>query len=190
MFTRKGFRTPNKKEQVKMAKEQEYKERAEAFLADYKKLPAKHGIDFKATLKPSDSKLEAVLELTDYTAPEEPQVKPWSEAMQENLDTRINCEHKDTDGNGVCGICGLGVVNWGKDGKGAIKEYIDGQYKKIEKSKEREANCEAGKHRLNQEAEDGIEGAMAFCKYCRKPKADMTEEELAQMLDEETDENK
>jgi len=190
LFERKGFRTPNKKEQERLAMEADYKERATAFLADHRINVKKHRIDFKATLKPSDSALQSVLELTEAELEPEQEVKPWSEAMQENLDVRTACKHEDNEGNGVCTKCNLGKTNWGENGVGATEEYIKDQYAKIEKSKKREVSCNEGKHRLNEESEKGLKGAMEFCKYCRKAKAEMTEDEVANLLTEETDENK
>lgn len=176
MFTKKGFRTPQSKEQEVLRKKQEYQDRANAFIEDYKKLVEKHGMDFK-----SDLKLVEV--------PKTPEVKPWSEALQANLDNRINCEHEDNENMEVCSKCRIGKTLWGENDKGVTEDYIKGEYEKINKEKKREENCKKGYHRLNEEGEkDKLEkGAVVFCKYCRKLDRDMTEDDKKNLLTEETD---
>lgn len=178
MFTRKGFRTPKvgSKEHEALRIEQEARENAQNFLKEYRVLVDKYGMDFRAKLE-----LEPV--------PKEPEIKPWSESLQENLDVRTACKHEDSEGNGVCTKCRLGNTIWGEDGTGATEEYVKAQYGRIEKEKVREANCKDGKHRISANKDAG-KGALAFCTYCRKVEKEMTEEEVTNLLTEDTDTGK
>jgi len=96
-------------------------------------------------------------------------VKPWSEALEENLALRINCNHELNEDETACKHCTLNPENWGDGNEGVSNEYNDKQRAKIEKQKEIEKECTKGNHELNDEAKEN-DKALAFCIHCRKPK--------------------
>ncbi len=151
-----GFRKANKKDIAK-AKEiikEDRNKRAKDFLAEYKEVCKKHGIEVKAQMEQVEGMpaVRAGLYLDEYVERVAPEMKPWSEAMAENLDARSICEHKLHSEGGRCEKCGLekfkeidgeAVPAWGDKGKGVTSEYRKEILRLIEVQKKEEAEKEA-----------------------------------------------
>lgn len=154
-MSQKGVRQPSKKE-VEKAKEivQTYRrKKAETFLEDYKGRIKYYGMEIKASFESLPNGLiRPSLNLGDFNPFKEIEnLKPWSEAMEENLATRINCHHELNEDGTVCKHCGLNPENWGSEDEGVSDEYLEKQHERITKAKEQEAKCERGEHELNGE---------------------------------------
>jgi len=171
----KGFRKPSNKE-IARAKEvvQEYrKKKAETFLEEHKARITYYGVEIKAYFEPLQNGLiKPSLTIADFNPFRElAPVKPWSEAMEENLATRINCKHELNVDDTACKKCGLNPENWGEGKEGVVNDYLDKQREKIAEQKETEIACERGEHVLNDEAIKDPNAPMQFCVKCRKPKS-------------------
>jgi len=179
---KKGFRAPSKKE-IQAAQEtlkEDRRIRADFFVQIYDVLKEVTGIEvgLLGFNMAAPNLYQADIGLKGYTPPKPPETKPWSEAKEENLATRINCEHKLAEDGTACEKCGLNPENWGADNKGVSPEYEKAERGRIDKVKHDEKNCEQGKHVLNDEAKADPEKApMAFCVKCRKGYKDFTDEE-------------
>lgn len=103
-------------------KQNDRNQRAEAFVAEYKKLSEKYQMDFSAELQFAPNGIKPILRMKDLAMPE---MKPWSEAKKENLEARKACKHKLREKEQDCGTCGLAKEHWGENDKGATQEYID-----------------------------------------------------------------
>lgn len=113
---------------------------AEAFQAAYEKLKEDYEIELFATIQqiPGGPLLPA-LQLRRWTKPApQAEMKPWSEAMRENLNTRMDCEHKPDEIDEYCDLCKLPRDAWGETGKGCSAAYIDRQNTKIAAQQEKE----------------------------------------------------
>lgn len=163
----KGFRKPNNR-QIEKAKEivQSYRRtKAQTFLEEHKARVKYFGVEIKAhfeevrgtgLIKPS----LIIADFDPFAGVKD--MKPWSEAMEENLATRINCTHEMNDDETACKKCSLNPENWGSNNEGVSNEYNDKQRAKIAAEKEKELACSRGEH-----VEDE---AGATCVNCRKPK--------------------
>lgn len=146
---------------VQKKKQAELMERGEKFSEEYRELVRKHKIDLCAELEVKPNGIFPVLSARQL---EEPRLKPWSEAKQENLNMRMLCEHEalsETDEKEKvqltkCQKCSLHSVNWGeftmeKDeqslcfqikGKGVTEVYqksVENQIKGIAETEKAEA---------------------------------------------------
>lgn len=171
---KKGFRKPSNKELVK-AKEivHEYRrKKAETYLEEHKGRITYYGVEIKAYFETLPNGLiKPSLTIADFNPFKElAPVKPWSEALEENLATRINCNHKLNEDGTVCEKCQLNPENWGSNNEGVSNEYQDGQRERIATQKARELACSKGDHELNDEAKKDPNAPLQFCVHCRKPK--------------------
>lgn len=173
---KKGFRKPNNR-QIERAREtiHEYRrKKAETFLEEHKARISYFGIEIKAHF---DELPNGLIKPSISLAPFDPfkqlaPVKPWSEAMEENLATRINCKHKPMEDNDdVCGTCGVARVSWGENNEGVTNEFIDRARAKIDEQKAAEAACSRGEH-VKDEVKD-------HCVHCRKPVSEWEKKEEA-----------
>lgn len=185
----KGMRKPSNKA-IEAAKEliQDYRrKKAETFLEEHKARIAFYGVEIKAHFETlGNGLIKPSLTIADFnpfkeTAP----VQAWSEAMEENLATRIGCEHEINEDGTVCRKCALNPENWGVDNVGINEDYHAKQRERIETQKEIELACENGSHVLNDEAKNNPDAPMQFCVHCRKPKTEWVEEEVKQETPEE-----
>lgn len=175
----KGMRKPSNKEITK-AKEviHEYRRtKAQTFLEEHKKRIAYYGVEIKAYFDEDFFKQSGMIRPSLTIADFNPHkkiapTKPWSEALEENLATRINCHHELGEDEANCKHCGLNPENWGGDSEGVKDEYQESQRAKIAEHKEAEAACARGEHELNDEAKKDENAAMQFCVRCRKPKSE------------------
>jgi len=170
----KGFRKPSNKE-LERAKElvRDYRrKKAQTFLEEHKKRIEYYGVEIKAYFEEMPNGLiKPSLTIADYDPFKAiAAMKPWSEALEENLATRINCTHDLDEDTGSCKKCQLGKDNWGGNNEGVSNEYQDKQRARIAEEKQHELDCSNEKHKLNEEAEKDPNAPMAFCVYCRKPK--------------------
>lgn len=169
----KGFRKPSHK-QIERAKEtvQDYRrKKAQTFLEEHKKRITYYGVEIQAHFEQlGNGLLKPSLRIADFD-PFKPlrNMKPWGEALEENLATRINCTHEMNDDETACKHCALNPENWGENNEGVTNEYQDKQRKRIAEEKEHELACKRGEHKLNDEAEKDPDAPMRFCVYCRKP---------------------
>lgn len=179
-----GFRKSSKKAIAKAKEDlQSYRQRkAETFLEEHKARIKYYGMEIKAYFDElPNGLLKPSLTLADFDPFKElAKTKPWSEALEENLATRINCEHKLNEDGTVCEKCGLNPENWGSDGTGVTNEYQDAQRERIEKQKAIELKCEAGEHELNEEAKKDPNAPMRFCVHCRKPESEWEKPEAGE----------
>lgn len=113
----------------KAREEEERHERAQAFLADYNAVVAKHRIEFEADLSIQPNGITPRLRLKEVTAQK---VASWPEAQRQNLETRKECSHDLSDNVDACKICGLEKDNWGENAKGVTPEYEERKLKEIE----------------------------------------------------------
>lgn len=178
--TKKGFRKPSNKE-LEAAKQvvHEYRRnKAATFLEEHKKRITYFGVEIKAYFDLLDNGLmKPSLTIADFNPFKGIEnTKPWSEAMEENLATRINCTHQPNEEETACKLCALNPENWGENKEGVTNEYLDKTREKIEAEKAKEKACERGEHVLNAEATEDANAPMQFCVNCRKPK-DMWNEE-------------
>lgn len=137
-----GFRKANKKllREAEEVVKNDRKDRANAFLEEYKEVCKKHGIEIKAQIEPAQipGLVKAGLYLDEYVEKKPPQTKKWSEAMGENLDNRKKCQHKEHDEGNICEKCGLALQNWHESGTGVVQEYEDRIIAKIKDQQEKE----------------------------------------------------
>lgn len=104
---------------VEKKKHADLMERGAKFMEEYRELSRKHKIDLSAEIEYKPNGIFPVLRARPL---EEPRLKPWSEAKQENLNMRMLCEHEaiaDTDEKEKvqltkCQKCSLHSVNWGE----------------------------------------------------------------------------
>ena len=137
-----GFRKANKKllREAEAVVKEDFINRGEAFMADYRELCKKHGMEIKAEMQPVEGMprniAKAGLMLDEYVEKKPKQIKPWSEAAAENLETRKKCEHKlNAEGN-VCEKCGAAPQNWHESGTGVTEQY---EQESLERIKEWQA---------------------------------------------------
>lgn len=112
-------------------KEKERQAKAEAFLADYKKIVEKHGIKWTCELEVMPAGISPRLRLAEAVAPA---VTSWPEAQGQNLETRKECSHDLSDNEDACKLCGLEKANWGADAKGVSEEYETRKRAEIEEA--------------------------------------------------------
>lgn len=169
----KGFRKPSNK-QLERAKEivQNYRRtKAQTFLEEHKKRVTYFGVEIKAHFE--EVKGTGLIKPSLIIADFNPwagikDMKPWSEALEENLATRINCTHEMNDDDTACKKCNLNPENWGSNNEGVSNDYQDKQRAKIAAEKERELACSRGEHVPNEETGEAEAGK--YCVNCRKPK--------------------
>lgn len=174
-----GFKKPTNKE-IAHAKEviHDYRRtKAQTFLEEHKKRIVYYGVEIKAYFDEDFFKQSGMIRPSLTIADFNPHkkiapVKPWSEALEENLVTRINCHHELGEDEASCKHCGLNPENWGGDNEGVADDYQDRQRAKIAEHKETEAACARGEHELNDEAKKDENATMQFCVHCRKPKSE------------------
>lgn len=134
---KKGFRKPTKKqiEGAQNTLKEDRRVRAEFFIAVYEELKEATGIEvgLLGFNMAAPNLYQADIGLKGYTPPKPPNTKPWSEAKEENLATRINCEHKINEDGTTCEKCGLNPENWGADNKGVSPEYETAERERIDK---------------------------------------------------------
>ena len=172
---RKGFRKPNKKALRKMQEVEmkERQDRAQAFLKDYQELIKKHGLEFGVEVKAVDmahALFQGQLLIKEYKKPEKQKVTAWSNALRNNLKTRMECKHKLNEEGISCEKCQLPPAEWDDSGTGATEKYIKMTENKIKVEEEKEAkekmDCLKGEHIPNQPSGDII------CEKCLMPKED------------------
>ena len=147
----KGFRAPSKKALDKATQiVQDYRrKKAQTFLEEHKTRISYYGVEIKAYFDEEFLKqtgmIRPSLTIADFN-PFKPikNVKPWSEAMEENLATRINCTHELNEDETACKHCGLNPENWGTNNEGVTDEYQERQRTKIQEEKEKELACKNG----------------------------------------------
>lgn len=143
----KGFKKMSDKE-IDAKKETMKKYRralAEAFQAAYEKIREAYEIELYATVQQMQGgPIMPSLQLRRWTKPPEASTKPWSEAMRENLNTRMDCQHVPDEIDEYCDKCKLPRDAWGKDGKGCSEAYVERQNQKIadQQKKEQEGKKE------------------------------------------------
>lgn len=144
--------------------EKERQEKAESFLALYKKVVEETGIEWTAELEITPRGIVARLRLAE--AKPDAEVKSWADAKKENLEIRKNCTHKKSEEEGArsCKVCGLDEALWGENGVGATEEYIariESKIKEIEQVEARKNEVdeeELGEDEDTEEMEDkGVE---------------------------------
>jgi hypothetical protein len=106
---KKGFRAPTKKQIAKAQDtlKEDRKVRAEFFISVYEALKETCGIEvgLLGFNMAAPNTYVADIGLKGYNPPKAPETKPWSEAKEENLATRINCEHKLNEDQTACEKC-------------------------------------------------------------------------------------
>lgn len=144
-----GFRQPSHADiDDAQQKVQQYRrDRAAAFLEAYKNLIRQYGVEIKAHFDMLPNGLvKPSLTVKEYDIHKDTMsLKPWSEALEENLATRINCTHEPNDDETVCKVCGLNPENWGADRQGVTEVYIEKQRAKIQEQKVKELEEEEAK---------------------------------------------
>lgn len=171
---KKGFRKPNRRALERAADTmKEYRrKKALAFLEEHKQRCTYYGLEIKAYMEQLPNGLaKPSLHIADF----DPfaamrNMKPWSEALEENLATRLNCTHELDEDTGSCKKCQLGKDNWGSNNDGVTDEYLAKQRERIAEQKAHEKDCENERHVLNEEAKKDPNAPMQFCVHCRKPK--------------------
>lgn len=143
-----GFRQPSHAD-IDDARQvvQEYRrDKSAAFLEAYKKAIVFYGVEIKAHFDMLPNGLvKPSLTVQDYDIHKDlAGVKPWSEALEENLATRTNCTHELNEDETACTACGLNPENWGADRQGVTEAYMAKQREKIQAQKAKELE-EAGK---------------------------------------------
>jgi len=151
------------------------KDKSLAYLGAHTEKCRYYGMEIKAYFDKEffeqNGLIKPTITLADFNPNKEvPKMKPWSEALEENLATRINCNHELNDEETVCKHCQLNPENWGENNEGVSNEYNDKQREKIEIQKGHETNCGKGEHQLNDEAIKDDKAPLQFCVYCRLPK--------------------
>jgi len=181
--TTKGFKRP--KYEVMLAADgiiKEYRrKKAATFLEEHKARITYYGVEIKASFDKEFFEQTGMIRPTAALADFNPfkgisEMKPWSEALEENLAQRINCTHKLNEDETACETCGLNPENWGFNAEGVTDEYKDKQRAKIQDQKLAEINCKNGDHKLNEEAEKDIKHKERFCINCRKPQKEWGQE--------------
>lgn len=152
--TKPGFRKANKKalQEAETIVREDFKNRGEAFMEDYRELCKKHGMEIQAEMQPVEGMpkniAKAGLMLNEYVEQKQPQMKPWSEAMAENLDLRASTKHILNAEGDKCEVSGLPVFveidgksvrAWGENDYGVSEEYRTYMIDKIEEQKKKEA---------------------------------------------------
>lgn len=152
-----GFRKLTKKnEQALSNKIQELAlEIANEYMARYEALCKMFGMEIRAVMRvnPAQPNIsQAVTELKPY-APKPKNIKPWHEAMADNLHTRAKCEHVEHAEGDKCEKCGLPkfatfgedepIKAWGAKGKGVTAEYLAKQKERIEQEKQIQEEADA-----------------------------------------------
>jgi len=126
---KKGFRVPKKKEVQKQ-------EAARSFINDYKELCTKHKLQMVPIIKTlPHGGFEPDIKLMAYE-PQEPKLKGWGEAEEENLVTRKNCRHLNENGEN-CKHCGVRTADQHESGTGVTEAYIIAKQEKIKAWKEK-----------------------------------------------------
>lgn len=132
----KGFR----KEKKLTRAQEERKQQAEAFSAEYKELCAKHKLQLRAVIRhEEDGSTIPDMVLTNY---EPPQLKNWSEAQQENLNIQKTCKHFNSNGEN-CQKCGVRLADQHESGTGVTEDFIKVKEQKIADAKAKEAEQKA-----------------------------------------------
>ena len=146
---------------IQEKQEEERQEKAERFLAAYKKVVQETGIEWTCELEYTPRGISPRLRLAEARPP---QVTSWAQAKKENLELRKNCTHvKREDNIRDCKTCGLPETVWGENGVGATEEYIKGVEEKIaelEKADAQKDQAEAPKEdgEKVEEGEEKTEG--------------------------------
>lgn len=173
---KKGFRAPSKKDIAKAQDvlKEDRRVRAEYFITVYEALKEACGIEvgLLGFNMVAPEMYAANIGLKGYTPPKPANTKPWSEAKEENLATRINCDHKLNEDATACERCGLNPENWGADNKGVNTDYEKKERARIEEVRQEEKDCAEGKHTLNKEAAEDKNHKVRFCAKCRKPESE------------------
>lgn len=133
---------------IEKKKELDRNERAEAFVAEFKKISEKFELDFAAELQFTPNGIKPILRLVDKRMPE---MKPWSEAKRENLATVSACKHKENDTGICCRICMLDKKNWHESGTGVTEDYTERTNAAIVKQEEIEAEEKSKRENLEEE---------------------------------------
>lgn len=143
-------------------REKERQEKAESFLALYKKVVQETGIEWTCELEITPRGIVPRLRLAE--AKPDAEVKSWADAKKANLEIRRNCTHTKEEGGRSCKTCGLDEALWGENGIGATEEYIariESKIKEIEQVEARKNEVdeeETGEDEDTQEMEDkGVE---------------------------------
>jgi len=162
---KKGFKKAKGGELQKASETiKEYrKNKGLAYLEAHKEKCTYYGMEIKAYFDKEffeqNGLIRPTITIADFNPNKEiPKMKPWSEAMEENLATRINCNHELNTDETVCKHCGLNPENWGENNEGVSNEYNDKQRNKIAEHKEQEIKCSKGEHEINEE--------LHICKHC------------------------
>lgn len=146
-----GFRKANKKalHEAEAIVKQDFVDRGNEFMKRYKELCKDTGMEIVAKFEQAEGYppniAKAALQLAEYQEPQQPETKPWSEAMASNLDMRAACEHVEHEEGNICEKCGTAVNNWGEDNKGVSPEYREKIMAKIEEEKKKEVDKAASK---------------------------------------------
>lgn len=167
----KGMKQPSRDE-IEKAKEtiQDYRRtKAQTFLEEHKKRCIHYGVEIRAFFDKDFFDQTGMIRPSITIADFDPykkvaDMKPWSEALEENLATRINCHHELGEDEASCKHCGLNPENWGSDNEGVKDEYQTKQREKIAEHRKHEEACKKGEHVENKAGE--------VCEHCRKPKSE------------------
>lgn len=142
---KKGFRKQKKPTIKQLAKRQG----DEDFINGYKDLCNEHSrkLDIIHDFSKEEG-LKALLAVVDHTPKVEPktEVKPWSEAKQDNFDLRSSCEHElnkeAVDGiegaKAFCVKCRLPMEDWDGDDRGYNREAREKALESINREKDKE----------------------------------------------------
>lgn len=143
----KGFRklTAGDKQKLSNKVQELAKQLADEYIARYKEQCEFFGMEWKAEMVPDPYTGAALarIMLRPYKKAEKPNVKPWHEAMAENLKVRADCEHVLHDEGNACEKCGLAPQNWGENGKGVSATYFSDMREKIEAEKKIQEEADA-----------------------------------------------
>lgn len=152
-----GFKKLTKKsEQTLSNKIQEVAlEIANEYMARYEALCKLFGMEIRAVMRVNPMQpnmAQAVTELKPFS-PKPKNIKPWHEAMADNLHTRAKCVHVEHAEGDKCEKCGLpkfvpfgedeAVPAWGEKGKGVTAEYLAKQKERIEQEKKIQEEADA-----------------------------------------------
>jgi hypothetical protein len=154
----KGFRKPGKKA-IDAAREtlHEYRRvKAERFLKEHTERVKHYGVEIKAFFDEDffrkTGMIKPSLTIADFKPVNDiPEMKPWSEALEDNLAARMNCTHELNEDETVCDRCGLNPENWGDKSEGVADDYLNRQREKIEAQKAKE--LEEAKEKESEEKE-------------------------------------
>lgn len=98
------------------------------FNEEYTDLVLKYKLGYDAVLHADAQIFKATIAIVKQDI----DLKKWSDAMLENLETESKCTHEAMPDTDVCKTCGLAKDAWGVDGVGVTEAYAKNITNKIE----------------------------------------------------------